>query len=82
MHVWPLQDAKARLSELVRLVNQSGAQSISVHGKETVVVISLAEYEALIGKKSDFLELMNHSPLKGIDLSIERDQSLTRDIDL
>jgi len=37
---WPLQDAKARFSELVRRVGSDGPQTVTVHGREEVVVVS------------------------------------------
>ena len=35
---WPLQDAKARLSELIRKAQSEGPQHVTVHGRSTVVV--------------------------------------------
>lgn len=81
MVIWPLQEAKAHFSELIRACQKS-PQIVSVRGHEEAVVISKKDYEALIGEKPSFLELMNHSPLKGLDLSFERDRSLDRDVDL
>jgi prevent-host-death family protein len=44
---WLLQDAKARFSELVREAREHGAQHVTVHGHEAVVVVSAEEYERL-----------------------------------
>lgn len=44
---WQLQEAKNRLSEVVRAAQTKGAQIISVHGKDTAVVLSLADYRQL-----------------------------------
>ena len=41
---WPLQDAKARFSELVRRVRSEGPQHVTVHGREEVVVISSEDF--------------------------------------
>ena len=46
-HNWPLQDAKAHLSELVKKAQQYGPQFISVRGDPAVVVISQKEYQSL-----------------------------------
>ncbi len=35
---WPLQEAKARFSELVRLAQTEGPQTVTVHGQPAVVV--------------------------------------------
>jgi antitoxin Phd len=82
MHSWQLQDAKARLSEVVRNATTEGPQSITVHGKPTVVVISYDEFERLAKPKSSFVEFMRQSPLMGMDLALTRNRSKTRDTDL
>jgi prevent-host-death family protein len=46
---WPLQDAKARFSELVRRVRSEGPQHVTVHGRDEVVVISADEFRRLKG---------------------------------
>ncbi len=41
---WPLQDAKARFSELVRRVRSDGPQHVTVHGREEVVVVAAENF--------------------------------------
>lgn len=82
MHVWQLQDAKAQLSELIRLSSVEGPQVLTVRGKEEAVLLSKKEYDKLIGKKQNFLAFMQNSPLKGIDLDLKRDKSKARKVDL
>ncbi|MCC6775330.1 MAG: type II toxin-antitoxin system Phd/YefM family antitoxin [Hyphomicrobiales bacterium] len=41
---WKLHDAKARFSELVRRAQSDGPQRVTVHGKDTVVVLSAEDY--------------------------------------
>lgn len=36
---WPLQEAKARLSELLKIVEQEGPQIITVHGKPKAEIV-------------------------------------------
>lgn len=45
---WAFQDAKARLSEVVRAA-EADAQHITLRGEEKVVVISAREYRRLKG---------------------------------
>ena len=40
MHNWQLQEAKARLSELINLAESEGPQQITKHGEPAVVVMS------------------------------------------
>lgn len=82
MNYWPLQDAKSRLSELVRKVTKNGPLGISVRGKEEVVLLSKEKYDVLIGAKPSFINFMANSPLKGVQLDLTRDKSPTREIDL
>jgi len=82
MHTWQLQEAKAHLSEVIRLSAQQGPQMLTVRGKEEAVLISKQEYERLIGSKPNLFDFMNQSPLKGLDIDWNRDQSKIRDLDL
>jgi prevent-host-death family protein len=41
---WKLHDAKARFSELVRRAQSEGPQRVTVHGKDTVVILSAEDY--------------------------------------
>lgn len=47
---WPLQDAKARFSELVRRVKSEGPQRVTVYGREVAVVVSIEEFRRLQGR--------------------------------
>jgi antitoxin Phd len=44
---WKLEDAKAGLSEVVRLAQEQAPQKITVLGKDAVVVISAKEFMKL-----------------------------------
>ena len=85
---WPLQDAKARFSELVRKAQQEGPQHITVHGRECVVVLSEAEFSRLSGARSGSLlvELLAKSPLRDVEIEHARIEGPigdpVRDIDL
>lgn len=82
MQSWPLQEAKAKFSELVRKANLEGPQEVTVRGQDQVVVISKKMYEEFFCPKQSFWEFMANSPLHGIPLDITRDQSTSRDIAL
>ena len=84
MAVWQMQDAKARLSELVKRAESEGPQDITVHGRSVAVVLSRAAFERLSGQGMSLVEFMQASPLVGLDdeLTFERDRVAARDIDL
>jgi prevent-host-death family protein len=77
---WQLQEAKARLSDLVKKAEREGPQEITVRGEPTVVVLSRAEYDKLRGRKqpTNLADFFLNSPLAGLDIEFERDRSLTR----
>jgi antitoxin Phd len=79
---WQLQDAKARLSEVVKLAQSEGPQTITVHGKPAAVLISREEYERLAARKLRFAEFIRRSPLAGVELELKRDRSLPRKVKL
>ncbi len=82
MKQWQLQEAKAKLSEVVRDACLNEPQEITVHGEPAVVILSKALYDKLRKPKLGFGEFMRRSPLKGLDLEFERNPSQARDIDL
>jgi antitoxin Phd len=82
MKEWQLQEAKARLSELVKKATNEGPQQITVHGTPAVVVISNDEYERLKRPSESFVRFMRKSPLYGLKLKLSRSQSSTREVDL
>lgn len=84
MQSWQIQEAKARLSEVVKKAEREGPQTITHHGRSIAVVLSRAEYERLSGQSMSLLDFMQASPMTMLDddLTFERDKSPTRDIAL
>jgi prevent-host-death family protein len=81
---WPLQDAKARFSELVRRAHAEGPQHVTVHGREEVVVISAEEFRRLKGDQTGqaLVVAMQASPYKDIDIEPPRVPMPVRDVTL
>jgi prevent-host-death family protein len=83
MQAWQMQDAKARLSEVIKLAEHDGPQAITLHGRPVAVLLSRSSFEQLSGRSQSFVEFMRGSPLYGLDeLEFEREQTETRDISL
>jgi antitoxin Phd len=80
MKSWQLQTAKARFSEVIKKAAKEGPQSITVHGEPSAVVISSEEYERLKHPRESFVKFMRRSPLFGVELDLEREQTITRAI--
>lgn len=79
---WQLQEAKAKLSDLVKATEKDGPQEITVRGKITAVVLSQASYERLKGRRGSFIDFMRKSPFVGVDLKLERDRAPGREVSL
>jgi prevent-host-death family protein len=81
---WPLQDAKARFSELVRRVRSEGPQHVTVHGRDEVVVISAEEFRRLKGDLTGELLIaaMQASPHRDINIEPRRAPMPVREISL
>lgn len=82
MQSWQMQEAKARLSEVVKRAEVDGPQDITLHGRSVAVVISRSAFERMSGQMASLVEFMQASPLAGLDgeLVFERDPSPTRDV--
>ena len=80
---WQLQQAKARLSEVIQRACSDGPQTITLRGKEKVVVVSSDEYERLTCPRPTLYEALLRSPIREEDLYLfERDRSTGRIVDL
>ncbi len=85
---WQVQEAKARLSELIDRATTEGPQTITRHGKPSAVVVSVMDFEAMKASKPkpDFADyLLNYGP-KFDDpdalFDFSRSKDTGRDIDL
>jgi len=53
---WQLQEAKARLSEVVRRALDDGPQHVSVRGQPTAVVLSESDYRQLTSQRPSIVD--------------------------
>jgi prevent-host-death family protein len=81
MQVWQLQEAKAKLSQLMNDA-RSAPQIISRHGIHETIILSMDAYEKLVGKKKNIIACLRNSPLVGFELDLTRDSSSMRDMEL
>jgi antitoxin Phd len=80
--IWQFQEAKNRFSKVVNKALAEGSKTVTRHGEEIVVVVSKAEYNRLLKSQTSLLEFFRQSPLVGVEMDLERDKSLSRNIDL
>ncbi len=81
MQAWQLQDAKNRLSEVIRQSHQA-PQLITLRGKEEAVVLSFDDYKRLAQPKQSWLELMSAAPVEIHELDLQRSGDIGRSVDL
>ena len=81
---WSLQDAKAKLSEVVRQARECGPQRVTVHGRDAVVIVRAEEFDRMRRPISgrDLLAMMASSPLADVDFERLSVKSPVRDVDL
>jgi prevent-host-death family protein len=81
---WPLQNAKARFSELVRRVKSDGPQHVTVHGRDEVVVISTQEFRRLKGGDTGraLIDALQSSPYPELEIAPDRAAMPVRNLDL
>lgn len=81
MQTWQMQEAKARMSELVKQAQSQGPQAITMHGRPVAVVVSRETYDRLSQTGDSLVAFMRRSPLYGSDdIEFERDKSSTREV--
>ena len=77
---WQVQEAKQRLSELLRAA-ETEPQVISRRGEDVAVVVDIATYRSLAGVQVELTDFLRHGPVFD-DLELERSPEITRSIDL
>jgi antitoxin Phd len=79
---WQLQEAKNRLSEVVRKARSEGPQVITLHGSDAAVVVSVPDFGRMSRPKGKLVDFFRGSPLVGIKLIVTRSKDSGRAIDL
>jgi prevent-host-death family protein len=80
--LWNLQEAENQFGRLVEDALAQGPQYVTRAGIETVVVISVREYEEIISEKAGFREFLLNCPRLDEELEITRQKDFSRDIEL
>lgn len=81
MATWQVQEAKARLSEVIDRARTEGPQTITRHGTERVIVLSIEDYRALAAHKPNFKAYLLGGP-KIDDFVVDRDRDTGRPVEL
>jgi len=84
MDVWQIQEAKARLSELVKCAQRDGPQDITLHGKSVAVVVSRELFDRLSGRDHSLAAFIQASPFAEADEDLvipDRQKDPAREVD-
>jgi antitoxin Phd len=81
MATWQVQEAKTRLSEVIKRARAEGPQIITRHGTACAVVLSIEDYNALTAHKRDFKAHLLGGP-KFEEFSVTRDRDVDSDRDV
>lgn len=75
-----IYEGKNKFSEVIASAARGEPQIITKNGKETAVVISIAEYKRLMLKERPLVELLLDNPARkyGIELDLERSTDMGR----
>ena len=76
-----MQEAKQKFSELIRKTLSEGPQTVSRHGEEVVVLLSIDTYRRLIQDTPDFKRYLTSAPDLEL-LELERDETPARVVEL
>ena len=79
---WTVAHAKAHLSKVIDQALHEGPQTITRHGKNSVVVVSADEWEKRTRRNGNLADFFARSPLRNSGLVIRRDRKPPREIDL
>ena len=73
-----IYEGKNKFSELVANAAKGEPQVITKNGKETAVVISIAEFRKFRGKQESLGEFLLNSPLRGSGIDLTRSKDMGR----
>ena len=79
---WQLQKAKGNFSQLVKRAAGGDAQTVTVHGKPTAVVVSAEEYARLTRHKGKLSTALLRPDLAIEDLDLSRSRDTGRNVEL
>ena len=81
MHKWPVQDAKARFSQMLATSIAEGPQVVTRHGKAAAVLVPIRQWEALqcAGTRTFKQVLLDAAAPTGLNIPARGGLTLRRD---
>ena len=81
MGTWPVQDAKAKFSELLDRAETDGPQQVTRNGKPAAVVVSPSAWAKKAATQESLADFLDRSPLRGSGVEFERMRGKMRDFE-
>ena len=78
MKTWPVQDAKARFSEMLDACLKDGPQLVTRRGTEAAMLVSVAEWKRLTAEARPSLKALLMSDIGRTELNIPARGQATR----
>ena len=78
---WQLQEAKQRLSEVVRDAQTKGPQVVTRHGEEVAVIVAMDDYRRMSRDVPDLKDYLLSGP-RADDFEAERSRDRGREVRL
>lgn len=78
---WQFQEAKAKLSEVLNKVDESGKQTI-IRNKKRFFILNEDAYNEYMGSRRSIMDVFLRCPHPDIELDISRSKETLRDLDL
>ena len=79
---WQLQEAKNRLSRVVEEARRGKPQTITLRGTPAAVVLSFEQYQELTRPRTRLSGFFQASPLREVELDLERSRDTGREVEL
>lgn len=80
--IWQYQEAKAKLSQVMDLVQQTGKQVIIRNRNQEYIILSKEKYDEVTKPQGTLLDFFLKAPCPEVDLDISRSDELSREADL
>jgi prevent-host-death family protein len=80
--IWKLQDTKSQFSRLVKEALTRWPQYVTRRGEETVIIISIDDYNKLIFNKPGFKNFILSCTKIDDEFVIDRNKDIQRNVDL
>jgi len=81
-NVWQMQEAKAKLSEVIQAAGKGKYQIITKNGEPIAIILSKKEFDKITRPQTSLIDFFKAAPCPEVVLDIERAKDAPRGVDL